>query len=220
MEPSAFSNTCPRHRRRWQTEAINGGWGNLWLMIELIVCQSAPDKLSCPQLCIPGCPVALCSWIKISLWFSFKTDNSGMIAGCESNSQQFLQAPRLAYKTWMHRCCFFHIKTKLRFKVYFWLWKRWQNNLFYKVCSVAFLELSIISRSRCTLFVPFGKFVLDSVLQFNNKLPKQRVTRHNKTSSTHHKTIIFSSSHLSQQMGFAKLLWKCKGLQRYSVYLP
>ncbi len=55
----------------------------LWLMIQLIVCQSAPNKLSCPQLCIPGCPMVFCSWMKnLIVW-------GGMKVGSESNRKQF-----------------------------------------------------------------------------------------------------------------------------------
>lgn len=60
-----------------------------WLMTALIVCQSAPDKLSRPQLCLPGCPMALRSGLEHSQSFSLEADNSGMLAGGKSKSQQF-----------------------------------------------------------------------------------------------------------------------------------
>lgn len=90
MDPFSFDNICSRDRGRQQTALITGGYREvLWLMIKLIVCQSAPDKLNCPQLCIPGCPMVLRSWKKMSQWFRLENVTSGITAGSESNSQQF-----------------------------------------------------------------------------------------------------------------------------------
>lgn len=74
MDPFSFDNICSRCRGRLgQTALVTGGYREaLWLMIKLIVCQSAPDKLKCPQLFILGCPMLLCSWVKMSQWYIWK----------------------------------------------------------------------------------------------------------------------------------------------------
>lgn len=89
MEPFEFGNTHAWHTAGQLPELVGGGWEALWWMIQLIVCQSAPDKWSCPQLCIPDCPRVHRSWMKTSQWFSLETDDSGTIVGSESNSQHF-----------------------------------------------------------------------------------------------------------------------------------
>lgn len=87
MDPFSFDNICSRGRRRpAQTTLATGGYREaLWLMIELIVCQSAPDKLKCPQLFTLGCPMLLCSWVKMSR-MHLETVTLRLTAKSESNS--------------------------------------------------------------------------------------------------------------------------------------
>lgn len=79
MDPFSFDYICSRCRGRpAQTTLVTGGYREaLWSMIKLIVCQSAPDKLKCPQLFILGCPMLLCSWVKMSQWYIWKLSSRG-----------------------------------------------------------------------------------------------------------------------------------------------
>ena len=60
---------------------------HLWYMMMVYFLSVSTWQIG--RVWIPGCPSALCSWMNISPWFSFETDNCWLVAGSESNSQQF-----------------------------------------------------------------------------------------------------------------------------------